>query len=415
MPHGSGFPLRREGYEGPGRWVRSIRPRGARLTFDLKRSKLLYSARLPECTEVMTADRRTFVKTAAIVAAGSTVFSPNVLLAATRPKKEKLGVALVGLGYYSTQELAPALQKTKRCELKGIVTGSPEKIPVWQEEYGIEDKNVYSYETFDTIADNPDIDVIYVVLPPSMHSEYSIRAAKAGKHVWCEKPMAPSVAECEAMIKACRENDRKLSIGYRCQHDPNVQAYMKVGRDKRFGDVKMVTSTFAYFESRENHWKQQKAMGGGVMGDMGVYAIQGARLSTGEEPISVIAREYKSRPEVYHEVEETVIYQLEFPSGAIASCQSSFAMRMNHLQVNYESGWLRMAPHCSYGGNRGVLSDGEEIYTPVERQQVLQMDNDAQAILEDTPVMVPGEEGLRDMKVVEAVLKSIQNDCDVAV
>ncbi len=362
----------------------------------------------------MNADRRAFVKSA-LVAASSAVFSANVLLAATRPQKKKLGVALVGLGYYSTDELAPALQRTTHCELKGIVTGSPEKIPIWQERYGIADKNVYSYETFDSIADNPDIDVVYVVLPPSMHAEYVIRAAKAGKHVWCEKPMAPTVEECAAMIKACRDNGRKLSIGYRCQHDPNVQAYMKVGRDRRFGAVRMVTSAAAYREPRENHWKQQKAMGGGVMGDMGVYAIQGARLAIGEEPVSVLAREYKSRPEIYHEVEETVIYQLEFPSGAIASCQSSFAMNMNHLQVNYERGWLRMSPHSSYGGNRGSLSDGEEINTPVARQQPLQMDNDALAILQDQPMMVPGEEGLRDMKVVVAVLKSIQDNCQVAI
>lgn len=227
--------------------------------------------------------------------------------------------------------------------------------------------------------------------------------------------MAPSVEDCEAMIKACEQNKRKLAIGYRCQHDPNVQAYMEVGRDKRFGAVQMVTSAAGYNERRENHWKQQKAMGGGVMGDMGVYAIQGARLSTGEEPIGVLAREYKSRPEIYHEVEETVIYQLEFPSGAIASCQSSFAMNINHLQVDYERGWLRMSPQSSYGGNRGVMSNGEEIYTPVQRQQPLQMDNDALAILEDKPVIAPGEEGLRDIRVVEAVLKSIQDDCQVAI
>ena len=140
---------------------------------------------------VMKTKRRTFIKHAGIIAS-STVFSPHVLAGATRLKKEKLGVALVGLGYYSTSLLAPALQKTANCELKGIVTGSPEKIPKWQQDYGIEDKNIYSYDNYDEIADNPDIDVIYVVLPPSMHAEYTIRGANAGKHMWCEKPMAPS-------------------------------------------------------------------------------------------------------------------------------------------------------------------------------------------------------------------------------
>ncbi|RLD10204.1 gfo/Idh/MocA family oxidoreductase, partial [candidate division KSB1 bacterium] len=98
---------------------------------------------------------------------------------------KKLGVALVGLGYYSTDVLAPALQETKNVRLAGIVTGTPAKAATWQKKYGIAKKNVYSYETFDRIADNPNIDIVYVVLPNSMHAEYVIRAARAGKHVFC--------------------------------------------------------------------------------------------------------------------------------------------------------------------------------------------------------------------------------------
>src|SRR6201991_3684547 len=154
--------------------------------------------------------RREVLKTLAV---GSSVLllSPNVLLSATRRKKDKLGVALVGLGYYSTDLLAPALQQTKNCYLAGIVTGTPAKAETWKQKYNIPDKNIYNYQNFDSIANNPDIDVVYVVLPPSMHAEYSIRAAKAGKHVWCEKPMAVSEAECKSMIDACNQNKVKLS------------------------------------------------------------------------------------------------------------------------------------------------------------------------------------------------------------
>lgn len=361
----------------------------------------------------MNLNRRNFVKKS-VLATSVAAFSPNVLLAATRPAKEKLGVALVGLGYYSTDLIAPALQKTKYCELKGIVTGSPEKIPTWQQKYGIADKNVYNYDNFDQIANNPDIDIIYVILPPSMHREYVVRGAETGKYMWCEKPMAPSVADCQAMIDACNKNKVGLSIGYRCQHDPNIQAYQQVMRDQRFGKVKMVNSAAGYFEGRTNHWKQIKAMGGGVMGDMGVYAIQGARLATGEEPVSVKAHLSTTRPEIYHEVEETATYVLEFPSGAMATCQSSFGVNMNHLQVNYEKGWLKMEPQTGYGGNRGSMSDGTQIYTPVDRQQPLQIDDDALAIMNKKPYMCPGEEGLRDIRVVEAVLKSGANGgCEV--
>src|SRR5688572_18671575 len=156
--------------------------------------------------------RREVLKALA-VGTGGLIFSPDSLLAATAKQKTRLGVALVGLGYYSTDLLAPALQETKNCYLAGIVTGTPAKEEIWKKKYNIPDKNIYNYSNFDQIANNPDIDVVYVVLPPSMHKEYVVRAAKAGKHVWCEKPMAISVEECEAMIAACKQNKRSLAIG----------------------------------------------------------------------------------------------------------------------------------------------------------------------------------------------------------
>lgn len=208
------------------------------------------------------------------------------------------------------------------------------------------------------------------------------------------------------MIKACNDNKVKLAIGYRCQHDPNIQAYMKVAKERPFGKVMMVASAAGYFDGRTDHWKQKKAMGGGVMGDMGVYALQGARLATGEEPISVLAQTYTTRPEVYHEVEETAMFQLEFPSGARAACHTSFGIQMNYLKINYEKGSLQMEPHSSYKGNKGMLSDGTEINFPIENQQAKQMDDDAAALMNKTDLLVPGEEGLRDIHVVEAIFKS---------
>ncbi len=347
--------------------------------------------------------RRDFIQTLAIAGSTTAVFAPSIL--SCQPNKEKLGIALVGLGYYSTDVLAPAFQYTKKCYLAGIVTGTPAKAEQWKKKYNIPEKNIYNYENFDKIANNPDIDVVYIVLPPSMHREFVIRAAKAGKHVFCEKPMAPTVADCEAMIKACQDNKVKLAIGYRCQHDPNTQAYMKLGREKIFGGVQMISCAAGYFDGRSNHWKQQKAMGGGAMYDMGVYALQGARLATGEEPIAVTAQHFTTRPDIYKEVDETTLFQLQFPSGAVASCQTSFGINMNYLQVNCEKGWIKLEPFSAYNGNKGISSQGV-INFPVENQQAKQMDEDAEAIMQNKPLLVPGEEGLRDIKVVEAIYEA---------
>jgi len=322
-------------------------------------------------------------------------------------KKERLGVALVGLGYYSTDLLAPALQLTQRCYLAGIVTGTPAKAEDWKKKHNLPDKNIYSYDNFDTVANNPDIDVIYVVLPPSMHAEYSIRAAKAGKHVWCEKPMAVSVAECQSMIDACNKNKVKLAIGYRLHHEPNTQQIMKFAKEQTYGKVTKVEARAGYFDPRTDHWKQKKSMGGGVMGDMGVYPLNAARYSTGLEPIAVTAQASTTRPEIYKEVEETMNFLLEFPGGATAQCEASFGKGMNDLMVTCSKGWYKLSPFQAYSGVNGVTSDGKKLDAVIPNEQARQMDDDALAIMNKTSLLAPGEEGLKDIRVVEAVYRSV--------
>ncbi len=347
-------------------------------------------------------DFLTKVAAASAVAALPTSSFANILT----PQKKKHGVALMGLGYYSTDLLAPALQLTKHCELRGIITGSPSKIPVWQEKYGIKDQNIYNYENMDEIADNDAIDVIYVVLPNSMHAEYAIKAANAGKHVWCEKPMARTVAECQSIIDACNKNKRYLSIGYRMQHEPNTQTLIKWSKTKPYGNIQSLTAEAGFYNGSTNHWKLQRAMGGGAMYDMGVYSLNAARYVTGEEPIAVTASISTSRPEIYTEVDETTIFKLEFPSGAIANCKTSFGANLNDLKVNCANGWYGLSPFQAYNGIKGSTSDGKKLITPIENEQAKQMDDDALAIMNKSSLLVPGEEGLKDIRVVEAVYKS---------
>lgn len=350
--------------------------------------------------------RRTFLKQSSATALGLTIGSafPSILVPR---QKDRLGVALVGLGYYSTDLLAPALQQTKHCYLAGIVTGTPGKIPVWQQRHGIPDKNVYNYQTMHRIGDNPDIDVVYIVLPSSMHSDYCIVGANAGKHVWCEKPMALNVMECQAAIDACEANKVSLAIGYRMQHEQNTQTMIGFGKDKRYGRIDHITAAAGYREGRSNHWKQQKAMGGGAMYDMGVYPLNAARYCSGEEPVAVSARASTDRTEIYHEVDEHMDFNLRFPSGATAECRTSFGMGLNNLRVDCADGWYSLAPFQSYSGVRGRTSDGRTLSPSPLNQQAKQMDDDALAIMEKRPMLVPGEEGMRDIRVVEAVQRSV--------
>ena len=360
--------------------------------------------------------RRQLIKILGLSGAAILLTKSHIL--ASGKQNKKLGVALVGLGYYSTDLLAPALQQTKNCYLAGIVTGTPAKAEQWKVKYNIPDKNIYNYQNFDDIAKNKDIDVVYVVLPPSMHREYVIRAANAGKHVWCEKPMAITAKECQDMIDACKKNKRSLAIGYRLQHEPHTQEYMRIVNKKLLGNVKKVECGAGYRESRTEHWKQKREMGGGVLYDMGVYSIQGARLGTGMEPIAVVsAKTSTTRPEVYRNgLDETTTAVLEFPGGVLAEIKTSFGENINYLNINCDKGEIRMSPYQSYAGLRGRSPSGE-IHFPydIPWQQAKQMDDDAMAIMQNKPMMVPGEEGLRDIRIVEAIYESAKTGKRVAI
>ncbi len=352
--------------------------------------------------------RRDSLKSMTLVA-GAGLLSPFNLIGNTHSKKDKLGVALVGLGYYSTDLLAPALQQTEHCYLAGIVTGTPAKEGMWKAKYQIPEANVYNYKTFEDIKDNPDIDVIYIVLPPSMHMEYVVRAAKTGKHVWCEKPMALTVAECQKMIDACKNEGVSLAIGYRCQHEPNTLAYEAIVRDQQLGKVQSLDCGAGYRDNRTDHWKQKKEMGGGAIYDMGVYPIQGLRLGSQMEPIAVqSARTWTDRPEIYKNgLADNVEAVLEFPGGVIGTMKTSFADGFNFLDIVCERGTIAMQPFSAYAGNKGSSPLGE-INFPYEVpwQQANQMDQDSLSILNNRPMAVPGEEGLRDIRIVEAILES---------
>ena len=321
--------------------------------------------------------------------------------------KEKLGVALVGLGYYSRDLLAPALQLTEHCELKGIVTGTPEKIPVWQKKYGIEDRNVYNYENMHTLSDNDEIDVVYIVLPNALHMKYSVIAAEAGKHVWCEKPMAMNVTECEKIIESCKKNKVQLTIGYRMHHEPVTQQIISWNKTRPYGKPIRLSAEAGFFNGGGDgtHWKLFKELGGGAMYDMGVYPLNAVRYATGLEPVGVRATIERSRPELF-EADETTIFELEFPGGIVANCKTSFSEGLNTLRTECEEGWYQLRPFQSYSGVRGTTSDNKTLSPFRGNQQAKQMDDDALAIMENTKPLVPGEEGLLDIRVVEAIFKS---------
>lgn len=322
----------------------------------------------------------------------------------------KLGIALVGLGDYSTSQLAPALQQTEHCYLAGIVTGTPSKAEVWKKKYHIPEKNIYNYGNYDTIKGNPDIDIIYVVLPNNMHADYTIRAAGAGKHVICEKPMAISVDECDKMIAACKQAGKMLSIGYRLHFDPYNLEMVRLAKEKVYGNLKKVNSAFSIM-TEKGIWRLDKKMaGGGPMMDVGIYCIQAVCYITGMEPVAVTAQTFPvSDKTKFIDIEETVNFQMEMPGEIIAECRASYSEDDCFLRAEAEKGWFELRPSFFYVDNDGITSDNRKIKFPHFPQQAKQMDAFALSIKNNTPGIVHGEMGRRDLKIIAAVYEAMKS------
>ena len=331
-------------------------------------------------------------------------------------QKGKLGIALVGLGNYATNQLAPALQQTEHCYVAGIVTGTPSKIDKWKSKYSIPDANVYNYQTFDTIKDNPDIDIVYVVLPNSMHAEYVIRAAKAGKHVISEKPMAMNVKECDDMIAACKKAGKMLSVGYRLHFEPFNLEMARLGTKKVYGNVKKMSAGFGFVAGDPNQWRLKKPLsGGGPLVDLGIYCIQGFCYTTGLDPISVTAQEGpKTDPQKFNGIEESLTWQMEMPGGIICEGKTSYNDNFNFLRAEAEKGIFELTSAFNYNGQRGNTPDGAMNF-PQVNQQAKQMDDFALAIKNKRPTPVPGEMGKRDVRIIAAIYEAMNTGKKVTI
>lgn len=343
----------------------------------------------------------------ALGTAGLAVGSRPLWAAAQSGSGKKLGVALVGLGSYATRQLAPALEQSKHCHLAAVVTGTPEKARDWAAKYDLPDSCVYNYETMADIANNPAVDVVYVVTPPGLHAEHTIRAAKAGKHVICEKPMAVSVAECDAMIAACREAKVHLSIGYRLHWHPMWMECKRLARERDFGPFMRMSGGFGFHHDGRG-WRVDKQLaGGGPLMDVGIYVVQGACMAAGDEaPVAVTAKEPpKQRPEVFREVEETLHFTLEWAKGATCEGMTSYQSGSNRLRADAEKGFFEIEPAYSYSNLQGRTSRGP-LAPSHAHQQTVQIDGMAEAILAGVPSLAPGEMGRRDMAIIEAIYAS---------
>src|SRR5258706_8014977 len=331
--------------------------------------------------------------------------------------QKKIGFCVVGIGSLAKNQIIPALASTQNAKLVALVSGhAAEKTPPIVEKFKLNPKYVYNYDNYDSLKDNPEIDVVYVVLPNSMHAEYTIRALKAGKHVLCEKPMANTIEDCQQMIDAAKAANKKLMIGYRLRHEPFNMKAIELLRGGELGKIKNIDAGAGFNIGDPTQWRLNRKMaGGGSMMDIGIYAQNACRYLSGEEPVEVTAMTYSTPGDVrFKEVEETMLFTLRFASGLLATCTSSYGFGVNRYRVTCEKGMVESEPFLSYKDLRLFAKmpgkrEREEIVLEPKDHFGSEMDFFAQCIREGREPRTPGEEGLRDMKVITALYESARS------
>jgi predicted dehydrogenase len=328
----------------------------------------------------------------------------------------RAGIAVVGLGHLTIGQILPAFGASKRVRLAGLVSGDPAKARAIGTLYGVPERSVYNYQNYESMRDNPDIDAVYVVLPNALHAEYTIRAAQAGKHVLCEKPMATNLQECEQMIAACKQAGRHLMIAYRIQYEPYNRMVQRYVREQKFGRVKFIESVNTQNQGDPNQWRQKRALaGGGSLPDVGLYCLNTIRFLLGEEPAEISAMIYSTPNDPrFREVEESVTWQMRFPSGVLTNCATSYGLHEGRrYRVYGESGWIGMDPAFSYDNLQVERSQAEGEIESRSRpamhprnQFALEMDHFGECVQENKTPYTPGEEGLQDHRLMAAIYES---------
>ncbi|MCQ8186097.1 Gfo/Idh/MocA family protein [Parvularcula maris] len=332
------------------------------------------------------------------------------------PSSGRIGIAVVGLGRYALARMMPAFAESRLCRIAGLVSGNRQKAARVADAYGLKSDQIYSYDSFDRLAEDDRIDAVYIVLPSGLHAEWTEKAFAAGKHVLCEKPMALSPSECERMIAASKAADRKLMIAYRCHFEPYNLKLMELMREGAIGELRTIRTNHQYkagMATPQTNWRLNRRLaGGGPLEDYGLYGLQASLYISGQMPERISASVMRPEGDArFQEIAAHTASQLTFPGGAAAQLSTSYdAAGLNRLDIFGSEGRIVMEPGTSYGGQTMTLSRGQgsETLTPGDPQVQFagQLDHFAEAVREGTPIKTPGEIGLRDSRLIEAIYRA---------
>ncbi len=328
----------------------------------------------------------------------------------------RVGYAVVGLGHIAEGAVLPAFQHCKNAKLVAVVSGDEGKAKRLARKFGA--SHYCTYDQYESCLSHPQVQAVFIATVNGTHAEYTVRAAAAGKHVLCEKPMAPTVEECRSMIEACRASDVRLMIAYRKYFEPASLALKKLVTAGKLGRLKVIHSAFTIYlhPGKAAAWHyDRKLAGGGSLVDVGVYCVNTIRWLTGREPNEVAAHSWTVDPARFSEVEESIAFRLTFLDGLVAQASSSFgAAKSSFLHVNGEKGWAALDPAYAYDEERRLFGRiggrwFEQKFKEMD-EFALELDAFADCILRRREPEPSGEQGMGDVAVMQAIYRSAREN-----
>lgn len=334
---------------------------------------------------------------------------------AKRGKKNSGGpvnYAVVGLGHIAQVAVLPAFEHTRNSRLAGLVSGSPKKLKKLAEKYEVE--NTWSYDEFDDCLRSGAIDAVFIALPNDLHREYTIRAAEAGMHVLCEKPLAVSSKDCEEMIRAARRGGVKLMTAYRLHFEETNLRVAELVEQGKIGEPKYFHSSFSFEITDPDNIRLKRKRGGGTLYDIGIYCLNAARYVFRAEPVEVAAMSASSDDPRFREVDEMSAVTLRFPGARLATFITSFgASDTDYFEIVGTKGSIRVEPAFEYEGELGfALRTGEKKQTKkfAPRDQFgAEISYFSECILKGREPEPSGEEGLIDVRIIEAMIEAARS------
>jgi predicted dehydrogenase len=324
--------------------------------------------------------------------------------------RKKVRFAVMGLGHIAQAAVLPAFRNAENCELVALISSDEQKLKALSKQYKV--PFTANYEDFEPCLEEAAVDALYIALPNSLHYEYAIRAARAGVHVICEKPLAMNSQDCVEMIEAAESNGVKLMTAYRLHFEEANLAAIKVVKSRKLGDPRIFHSVFSMQVTDKDNIRLQHQMGGGPTFDLGIYAINAMRYIFESEPVEVTAFVERKRDDKrFEEVEEMISAVLRFPGERLATFTASFgAADSSFYEIIGTKGKLCVDPAFEYAeGLKHCLTIGEKVQEKSfkKRDQFApELIYFADSILSGREIEPSGYEGLADVLIMEALFES---------